>query len=434
MYNAAVFLDRDGTINKVEETEDPVFVTSYDKFEFYPDVIDAIKILNALGLKVIITTNQPSIARGLCTESDVDNLHRLMLNDLKKAGAHIDAVYFCPHHPETHHKDIRPEFMKYRIECECRKPNIGMLRKAAKEFGIDLRKSFAIGDRTVDIQNGKNAGCKTILVTTGMAGKDGKYNVGSDFVCDSLLDAVSLIERNITTKAVILAGGRGERLRPLTDLIPKPMIEIAGKPLLQHQIEVLKKNGITEIVLCGSYLVEKIKDYFGDGVQFGVKIYYPDEPEQLGSGGAVKNAQEFLKDTKRFIIINGDKMIGPEFDFSTMLNYDAGKNGFATLLVRETDHPLDSDILKLDNSNKVVEFIGRGQDVHKISNSGIIVAKPSLLEFIPEGKSNIERDVVFRLIRSKDIYGFMLPKEWFVRDIGTHEGLNKAKNHFEKVS
>ena len=225
MYNKiAVFLDRDGTINKIEETETPKFVTSYNKFEFYEDVANAIKILNRLGVKVIVTTNQPSVAHGLCTEEDVKELHRSMIRDLKNSGATIDAVYFCPHHPEIHHKDIPAHAMKYRDDCDCRKPKIGMLKLAEAELALDISKSFVIGDRTVDIQSGKNAGCKTVLVKTGMAGNDKKYDVSPDFVCNNLLEAAKLIERNLTTKAVILAGGRGERLKPLTDTMPKPMM------------------------------------------------------------------------------------------------------------------------------------------------------------------------------------------------------------------
>lgn len=430
----AVFLDRDGTINKIEETDKPVFVTSYEKFEFYEDVAEAIKLLNRLGVKVIVVTNQPSVARGLCTEKEVEDLHRSMIEDLRKQCAKVDAAYFCPHHPETHHKDIPKHAEKYRIDCTCRKPKTGMMLRAEREFGIDIKKSFVVGDRTVDIQQGKNAGCRTILVKTGMSGRDGKYAAQPDFTCSTLMEAAKLIERNLTVKAVILAGGRGERLRPLTDEKPKPMLDVAGKPVLQHQIELLKNNGITEIVLCGSYLVNKIKDYFGDGEGFGVKIYYPDESEQLGSGGAVKNAQAFLKNAGKFIVINGDKMIGPEFDFSLMLDFHLERGCFATILVRETDHPLDSDILKLNYAGRVVEFIGRGQDAYKISNSGIVIATPALLDHIPEGKSDIEKDVLFRLIKSKNICGFMLPKNWYVKDIGTPERLAVVQAHFEKVS
>ncbi|MBI4154340.1 HAD-IIIA family hydrolase, partial [Candidatus Woesearchaeota archaeon] len=339
--NRAVFLDRDGTV-----TRNTFLVVDPKDAVLEERAADGVKLLNTLGFRVIIVTNQPQVARGLVTEEDVGRINNKIVADLKEKGAHIDAVYFCPHHPETHHIDVPEHAKKYRIACECRKPRTGMLDKAAKDFNIDLSKSFVVGDQTMDILAGKNAGCKTLLVRTGEAGMDGKHDAKPDFVCDNLYRAAVLIKRNLTVKAVILAGGRGERLRPLTDKLPKPMIQVGGKPVLQHQIEALKKSGITEIILCGSYLVDEIKKYFGSGEEFGVNMQYPHEPEHLGSGGAVKNASAYLKDAGRFIVMNGDKMVGSEFDFEQMLDYDDGKDGFMTVLVRETDHPLDSDILK----------------------------------------------------------------------------------------
>lgn len=425
--NKAIFLDRDGTVIKYSE-----YVTKEGQMVLEEGAADGIRLLNKACYKVIIVTNQPVIARGLVTEEREKELNDFLVKELKKEGAHIDAVYFCPHHPEKNHPDIPKHAMKYRIECECRKPKPGMLLSAAKDHNIDLVKSFMVGDETRDVAAGKNAGCKTILVKTGHGGADKKYDVKPDFVCGNLLDAAKLVRRNQTVKAVILAGGRGERLRPLTDSIPKPMIPIAGRPVLEHQINVLKKSGITEIVLCASYMVNKIKEYFGDGSRLGVKVYYPHEPEQLGSGGAVKNASDFLEDCNRFLVINGDKMFGEEFDFSRMLDYDREKGGFLTILVRETNHPVDSDILRLDKDSKVVEFVGRGQEKYTMSNSGVVIASPDLLNMIPEGKSNLEKDVTFRLIKERNVYAFVLPDNWFTRDMGTPERLKSVKEHFER--
>lgn len=431
--NIAVFFDRDGTINKIESNETE-FVTSYEKFEFYEDAADAIKILKNLGLKVIITTNQPSVARGLCTEKQVENLHDLMLKDLKKAGAFVDAVYFCPHHPETYHKDIKHELMKYRIDCDCRKPKIGMMVKAAAELSIDIKKSFVIGDRTVDIQQGKNAGTKTILVKTGMSGRDKKYNVEADFRCNNLMEAAKLIERNFTTKAVILAGGKGERLMPLTKDIPKPMIEVGDKPIMQHHIELLKKHGITDLIVCGSYLVEKIKHYFGNGTRFGVSIEYIDEPEPLGTGGALRLCNDMLSGSKSFVVMNGDVAVDNNFDVSSLVHYHESKGGIVTVVVRQSDHPQDSDILKLDGDCRVVDFIGRGQHIYKTANVGIFAASPRLLDFIPKDRSNVEKDVIFKIIDAEKVYAFIMPETWFVKDMGTHERLALVRRYFESVS
>ena len=405
----AVFLDRDGVI-----TKDPGFV-HYNRLELLPGAAEAIRHLNKNFL-VIIVTNQPIVARGIMSEDELAAAHEKLAASL--GGAKIDAFYFCPHHPEKHHADIPAHAMKYRVVCNCRKPGTGMIEQACKDFDIDLSESFVVGDLASDIEMGKAAACKTVSI--------GSVR-DSDYAAANLLDASKIIDPPF--KAVILAGGRGERLKPLTDTIPKPMIKINNKPVLQHQIEVLRQSGIKDIIVCGSYLIEKIKDYFGSEWK-GVHIEYPNEPEQLGSGGAVKNAAAYLRDVNRFIVINGDKMIG-RFDFRKIIEFDLQKKGFATLLVRETDHPLDSDILKLDGNNRVLEFIGRGQDTYKTSNSGIVIAGPSLLDHIPNGNINIEKDVMFQLVKEKYIYGFLMPSNWFVKDMGTPERLAAVRERFE---
>ena len=191
--NKAVFLDRDGVINKEIN-----LLNDINQLEILSNVNKAIKILNDLGFYVIIVTNQPQVARGLLTEVGVKKINNHLKKLLEDGGAKIDAIYYCPHHPERHHPDIKPEFIKYRIECECRKPKIGMLLEAKKKFNLDLKSSFMIGDQTIDIQTGKNAGCKTILVKTGYGGSDGKFDVKPDFVCEDLYNAAKLIENLVS--------------------------------------------------------------------------------------------------------------------------------------------------------------------------------------------------------------------------------------------
>ncbi|MBI3190745.1 HAD-IIIA family hydrolase [archaeon] len=298
----AVFLDRDGVV--INNTE---LVTDYNNIVFEDTAADAIKSFNDIGMKVIIVTNQPQVARGMCSEADIKEINERIRKHFLDKGAVIDHIYFCPHHPEQH-SDVPEYARKYRIDCECRKPKTGMITRAIGDHDIDISRSFMIGDRTSDILAGKKAGMKTILVETGSSGKDGKYDVEPDYVCKNIGHAARLVRRNLTTKAVILAGGRGERLMPLTKDIPKPMIGINGKPVLEHQISLLKKYGITEIILCSSYLSGKIKEYFSDGAPFGVRIYYPDEEEPLGTGGAIKNAEKFIGGAESIFVLNGDVM------------------------------------------------------------------------------------------------------------------------------
>jgi len=152
----AVFLDRDGTI-----IEDIGYLAECSGIKFLPKVVEAIKLLNGNGFKVIIVTNQAGVARGYFTEETVKAINQYIQESLARQGALIDMIYYCPHHVEG-------IIEEYRKECYCRKPNPGMIEEAIREFGIDCGSSFVIGDKISDIEAGYRAGCKTIL----LAGKD----------------------------------------------------------------------------------------------------------------------------------------------------------------------------------------------------------------------------------------------------------------------
>ena len=151
----AVFLDRDGTIN--EEVE---YISRPDQIRVIPSSAEAIRELNGNGLKVVVVTNQAGVAYGYYSEEDLKVLHEELIGQLSRYGARLDAIYYCPHHPEG-------KVERYRMICDCRKPGIGMLLKAARDLKIDLSASYMIGDKLSDIGAGKKAGCFTILVETG---------------------------------------------------------------------------------------------------------------------------------------------------------------------------------------------------------------------------------------------------------------------------
>lgn len=180
-----VFLDRDGVINKENG-----FIDNLDKFELEKNVAKAIKLLNENGFLVIVITNQPVIARGMCTLKELNDIHNKMETLLGQEGAYVDAIYYCPHHPD---KGFEGEIPEYKIICDCRKPNIGMITQAVNENNIDLNQSYIVGDMTQDIQTGINAGIKTILVKTGIAGKDEKYTAKADIEVEDLLEAANII-------------------------------------------------------------------------------------------------------------------------------------------------------------------------------------------------------------------------------------------------
>ncbi len=180
-----VFLDRDGTINVWKG-----LISSPDYMELEEHSAEGIREINDSGYLAIAVTNQPVIARGLCTLEDLTKIHQKLEMLLGEQGAYLDAVYFCPHHPDKGYEGERKE---YKISCNCRKPGTGMVTQAAKDFNIDLGQSWIVGDSTRDIQTGKNAGMKTILLKTGEGGKDGKYPAEPDERCADLRAAVDCI-------------------------------------------------------------------------------------------------------------------------------------------------------------------------------------------------------------------------------------------------
>jgi histidinol-phosphate phosphatase family protein len=180
----AVFLDRDGTL--IEEVSE-LGLTSPDQVRLLPGAADAVHRLNETGWRVVLVTNQPVIAKGLCTEAELQVIHNKVETLLGIEHAFLDRIYFCPHHPKKGFAGERPEL---KIECDCRKPKTGMIQQAVRELNIDLAQSWLIGDTTTDLLTAKNAGLRSILVRTGYGGKDGKHEVKAEHECASLRDAV----------------------------------------------------------------------------------------------------------------------------------------------------------------------------------------------------------------------------------------------------
>ena len=167
----AVFLDRDGTINKYVG-----FLRDIDDFELEEGAAQAVKLINGSGSLAIVATNQPVIARGEVTFGELSEIHNKMETLLGREGAYLDGIYFCPHHP---HKGYEGEIPELKFDCDCRKPKAGMLLKAAEELNIDLSRSWMVGDGENDILAGKAAGCRTALI--------GEGDFGQDMTVDSLL-------------------------------------------------------------------------------------------------------------------------------------------------------------------------------------------------------------------------------------------------------
>jgi D-glycero-D-manno-heptose 1,7-bisphosphate phosphatase len=182
MARRAVFLDRDGTV--IREAN---YLRSPRQLRLIRGAAQAIHRLNAAGFAVVITTNQSGVARGLITEADLAEIHAALTKRLARRGTRLDAICYCPHHPEA-------TVAAYRRRCRCRKPAPGMLLRAARDLDLDLRASFAIGDSARDIEAGRRAGCRGVWVRTGHGAKAAALPAGEarpDYVADNLSEAVT---------------------------------------------------------------------------------------------------------------------------------------------------------------------------------------------------------------------------------------------------
>lgn len=189
--NAGLFLDRDGTIN-VERG----YLADPNDVELLPGAADAIRAANEFGIPVIIITNQAGVARGFHSEEAVVSVNERLKQLLNEQGARIDAVYYCPHHPEAGNPP-------YRIVCTCRKPGTGMLEMAEKSLGINLAASYVVGDKCSDIETGKNGGCGTVLVLTGYGRTElarCKDSNTPDHVAENLAEAWEYIRKSLIKK------------------------------------------------------------------------------------------------------------------------------------------------------------------------------------------------------------------------------------------
>lgn len=188
-----LFFDRDGTLNTELD-----YLSRPEELQLIPNAARAIREANDFGVKVFIITNQSGIARGLFTETDLEAIHERLRAMLAAEGARIDAIYTCPHHPDY---GTTP----YKRDCDCRKPKPGMLHKARNDYGIRLAQSFVIGDRCIDMQAGRAAGCSTALVLTGYGAVD-RHECETadsvDIVADNAYDAWRQIRNLLRGRAV----------------------------------------------------------------------------------------------------------------------------------------------------------------------------------------------------------------------------------------
>ncbi len=226
-------------------------------------------------------------------------------------------------------------------------------------------------------------------------------------------------------KAVLMAGGFGTRIQPLTINLPKPMIPLANRPIMLHILELLQKHGINDLVLLLYHQPEIIKNFFGDGSEFGVRITYVTPLEDLGTAGAVKAAAKYLDE--RFLIISGDLLT--DFDLSRVLDFHQKKKALATITLTSVKDPLQFGVVITDKQGRITKFLekpGWGEVFSDTINTGIYVLEPEVLDLIPEGENrDWSKDIFPTMLADKSpLFGCNIQGYW--ADIGNTDAYLEA--------
>lgn len=228
-------------------------------------------------------------------------------------------------------------------------------------------------------------------------------------------------------KAVIMAGGAGSRLRPLTSNQPKPMVPLANRPLMEHIIQLLARHGITDIVVTVQFLASMVRQYFGEGTELGVRLTYANEDSPLGTAGSVKNAEEALKGAP-FLVISGDALT--DIDLQKVVDFHQDNGALATIVLSRQENPLEYGIVVTSEDGRIERFLekpGWGQVFTDTVNTGIYVLDPRIFEDIPAGQPfDFSKDLFPMLLeRGEPLYGFVADGYWC--DVGTIDAYRKAQ-------
>ena len=225
-------------------------------------------------------------------------------------------------------------------------------------------------------------------------------------------------------KAVIIAGGLGTRLRPLTNKTPKPMLPIGEKPILEHLVNWTKKGGIKSVVLCVSYLKESIEDYFGDGEKFGVNIEYAISKKQLATAGQLKTAEEFIEDD--FVCLYGDSIFN--FSLKSMIKQHSIKKSFVTMSLSEYKTNLPYGVIETSKNGKVIKWKEK-PEIKANVNMGCYIMNPQVFNLIPKNKSYGMDDVIKKIMKKNTVNSFITKKGF--TDIGNKESYKQACNEYD---
>jgi NDP-sugar pyrophosphorylase family protein len=230
--------------------------------------------------------------------------------------------------------------------------------------------------------------------------------------------------------AIILAGGKGERLQPITYEIPKPLMLVHDKTLLEHAFDLFKKYGIKNIILAIGYKGYKIKEAIGNGKRFGVNVTYTEEDKPLGTAGPIKLAQSMLTDT--FIACNADEL--KEFDLSDMYAFHKENKALATVALTTVEDPSRYGVAKMQG-NRILEFIEKpkkSEAPSNLINAGLYILEPEVIQYIGDGYSMLEKDVFPKLAKEGKLYGYPFTGQWL--NTGTLELYEKAIKNWRDIA
>jgi len=223
-------------------------------------------------------------------------------------------------------------------------------------------------------------------------------------------------------QVVILAGGMGTRLRPLTNTIPKAMVTVRGKPFLEHQLGLLKATGLTDVLILAGYLGGQIEEYFGDGSALGVRIGYSHEQSPMGTGGALKIAEPALEE--HFVLLNGDTLL--PIDYRALVDAFGGSGTTGLIVAYSNTCKIAANNLKLSNQDLVLAYNKDDDTGMTHVDAGAIVLDKSVLELIRPGRPcSLEREVFRQLIRKRQLKAFRTDQRFY--DMGSIEGLKQIE-------
>jgi histidinol-phosphate phosphatase family protein len=377
----ALFIDRDGTINY-----DAGYSHSIADLKLYPDAIATIKKYRKQGYLIVVITNQSGIGRGYFTEAHMKKFNAEINRRLVKAGTKVDAFYWCPHTPEDH--------------CNCRKPNTGMVKKAAKELGIDIKQSLVIGDNDeTDGGLARKLKMKYIIV------KRPKRHRAAD--C-----------------GIVLAGGKGMRLRSIDSVKPKPLVEVGGKPVVAHVIDNMIKYGIRNIIVCTGYKANMIKRYVAKRYKGKANVTFSHAGD-IDTGSRVRLAVERLNPEYRAVTVAfGDDV--NDIDHIEMYRFHKMNRAQITMAIQHVKNTTGFGLVKL-SGNRIVRFVEKPEKpTSGFVNIGVVIfSKDELSKFPARRDFNLTKDFMEQAARKHLLLAYKSSNRW--QPIDTPERYHKAK-------